>query len=86
MPSKRGENLVAGRALGDRGVSPPMLDINDDGKRINVTNRAADAACVLLTRIAKSESGRTERCAVAGSQCVVIPPRGNQAPGDVARR
>ena len=80
------ENLVAGRALGDRGVSPPMLDINDDGKRINVTNRAADAACVLLTRIAKSESGRTERCAVAGSQCVVIPPRGNQAPGDVARR
>jgi len=66
--------LVVGGALGPRGVSPPMLDVHDDGKRVNVTNRAKHAACVLMTRIATNESGRIVRCAVAGDQCVVIPP------------
>jgi hypothetical protein len=68
------KQLVADGAVGGRGVSPPMLDVQDDGKRVNVTNRAANAACVLLSRIATNESGRIERCAVSGYQCVVIPP------------
>lgn len=67
-------HLIADGSLGGRGVSPPMLEIHDDGKRVDVTNRATHDVCVLMTRIATNESGRIERCAVAGDHCVVIPP------------
>jgi hypothetical protein len=66
--------LVADRALGARGVSPPMLGIQDDGKRVDVTNRSTSPACILLTRIATNESGGFERCAVANSRCVLVAP------------
>jgi len=67
------KDLVAAHAVGARGVKPPMLDVQQQGSLVIVTNRGAESACVLISRIEMNLSGNTDRCAVGSARCTQIP-------------
>lgn len=66
------EDLVAASAVGSLGEAPPMLSVEDNGALVTITNRAKNAACVLVTRVATRDSKVLSRCTVGGNRCVVI--------------
>lgn len=66
------QDLIEAHAVGGLGAAPPMLSIDDTGSQVMITNRANEAACVLVTRIATRDGGVMARCSVGAHRCVSI--------------
>jgi hypothetical protein len=72
-------DIEAANAFGAVGVVPPMLDVQEAGAHVRVTNLHRLPVCLRLTRIARNSTRPNDvvRCVLDSETCRVIAPGGS---------